>query len=172
MPKGKQGFASMDRKRARELQSKGGKSQRPDQRTFYKDRELARRAGEKGGRVTSLIGAPRPFEDRELAKAAHLKSSSPVGRQNSRSKSENEKTMSDLERFLKKRGEKACATCVHLYVQLSPENPLQKLMICKEGPPPVVAIMQPQGIILVTSFRQVTAEEFCDRWVRDPLTEN
>lgn len=50
MTKGrKQGFAGMDPARQREIASMGGKAVKV--RSFSKDRELARRAGSKGGRA-------------------------------------------------------------------------------------------------------------------------
>ena len=49
----KRGFASMTPERRREIAAKGGSSLRPEQRSFSQDRELAARAGAKGGSVSS-----------------------------------------------------------------------------------------------------------------------
>lgn len=43
------GFAAMGKDRQRLIASKGGKSVRPEQRSFSKDPELAANAGRKGG---------------------------------------------------------------------------------------------------------------------------
>src|SRR5437764_1398837 len=43
------GFASMTPERRREIAAKGGRSVRPEQRSFSKDRDLARTAGKVGG---------------------------------------------------------------------------------------------------------------------------
>ena len=48
-PKPPRGFAAMDPARQREIASKGGKSVPADKRSFAQDRELAARAGAKGG---------------------------------------------------------------------------------------------------------------------------
>jgi general stress protein YciG len=45
----KRGFASMDPQRQREIASRAGKSVRPENRAFSRDRELAERAGALGG---------------------------------------------------------------------------------------------------------------------------
>jgi uncharacterized protein len=45
----RRGFASMDSSKQREISSKGGQSVRPEDRSFAKDRELAVKAGRKGG---------------------------------------------------------------------------------------------------------------------------
>ena len=47
--KGKQGLASMSLERRREIASMGGKSTPDASRSFFKQRELAREAGRKGG---------------------------------------------------------------------------------------------------------------------------
>lgn len=47
------GFASMTAERQREISSLGGKALRPEQRAFSVDRDLAAKAGGRGG------GAPR-----------------------------------------------------------------------------------------------------------------
>lgn len=43
------GFAAMDPEKRRVIARKGGASVRPEQRSFTKDRDLAARAGAKGG---------------------------------------------------------------------------------------------------------------------------
>lgn len=48
----KRGFASMDPERKREISRKGGESVPPEQRSFSKNRELARAAGRKGGQAS------------------------------------------------------------------------------------------------------------------------
>jgi general stress protein YciG len=47
--RGRQGFASMDDERQREIASKGGKSVPDQERSFSKDHGLATEAGRKGG---------------------------------------------------------------------------------------------------------------------------
>jgi hypothetical protein len=48
----KKGFASMTPERRKELATKGGKSVSPVNRAFSKDRDLAAKAGRKGGLVS------------------------------------------------------------------------------------------------------------------------
>jgi uncharacterized protein len=50
--RGRQGFASMDEARQREIASKGGSSVPPEKRPFARDHALAAEAGRKGGRAT------------------------------------------------------------------------------------------------------------------------
>ena len=45
------GFASMIPERRREIASKGGKSVKPENRAYSRDKDLAARAGRKGGLV-------------------------------------------------------------------------------------------------------------------------
>lgn len=47
--KSKRGFAAMDKEVQREIARKGGASVPEDKRSFSTDRELAARAGKKGG---------------------------------------------------------------------------------------------------------------------------
>ncbi|HEY0948343.1 MAG TPA: general stress protein [Candidatus Paceibacterota bacterium] len=56
----KRGFASMDPERQREIARKGGASVPAGKRTFSTDRDLAARAGKKGGE------AHRPNPSKEL----------------------------------------------------------------------------------------------------------
>ena len=57
--RGRQGFASMDDERQREIASKGGKSVPDQERSFSKDRDLAADAGRKGGQ--SVASEDRTF---------------------------------------------------------------------------------------------------------------
>lgn len=50
--RGRQGFASMDEARQREIASKGGSSVPPEKRPFARSHELAAKAGRKGGQAT------------------------------------------------------------------------------------------------------------------------
>src|SRR3972149_764233 len=61
----KRGFASMDPARQREIASMGGKSIPPENRSYSKDRELAQRAGKKGGSVSRP--ETRTYSDLETA---------------------------------------------------------------------------------------------------------
>jgi general stress protein YciG len=56
--KSRRGFAGMDPQRQREIASKGGQSVRPEKRSFSQNQELARRAGQKGGRSSKRKAAP------------------------------------------------------------------------------------------------------------------
>lgn len=49
----RRGFGSMDPARQREIAKKGGASVPADKRSFSQDRDLASRAGRKGGEATS-----------------------------------------------------------------------------------------------------------------------
>ena len=49
--RGRQGFASMDVERQREIASKGGSAVPPEKRPFARNHELAARAGRKGGQA-------------------------------------------------------------------------------------------------------------------------
>lgn len=69
---GRQGFASMDERRQREIASKGGQSVPPERRSFSQNRELAAEAGRKGGE--SVAPQNRTFSrDRSLAADAGRK---------------------------------------------------------------------------------------------------
>ncbi len=48
----RRGFASMSPEKRREIASKGGKSVPSDRRSFSQDRDLAAKAGRKGGQVS------------------------------------------------------------------------------------------------------------------------
>jgi hypothetical protein len=50
----KRGFAAMDQSRQRDIASKGGASVPTEKRSFSRDRELAVRAGRKGGQARVL----------------------------------------------------------------------------------------------------------------------
>jgi uncharacterized protein len=70
--RGRQGFASMDDERQREIASKGGRSVPNHERSFSKDHRLAAEAGRKGGR--SIAAADRSFSrDHQLAAEAGRK---------------------------------------------------------------------------------------------------
>lgn len=60
-PKSRRGFACMDPDRRREIARKGGASVDPANRSFSKDRDLAARAGCKGG--SSSRGGGRPSSE-------------------------------------------------------------------------------------------------------------
>lgn len=69
----KRGFGSMDPERVRELARKGGAAVPKEKRSFSQDRQLAARAGKKGGEKSHrnyvLKHLPRPqadFDYREL----------------------------------------------------------------------------------------------------------
>jgi uncharacterized protein len=63
------GFASLSPERRREMASLGGKSVDPANRTFSRDKELAKAAGTKGG--LSLSDEKRTFSrDHDIAAAA------------------------------------------------------------------------------------------------------
>lgn len=71
--KSKRGFASMDKKRHREIAAMGGKAVPTGKRSFSLDRKLASKAGQKGG--ASVPATKRSFyTDRELAREAGSKS--------------------------------------------------------------------------------------------------
>lgn len=57
-PKSRRGFAAMDPEKRREIARKGGASVPPEKRSYFKDHELAARAGTKGG--SSSRGGGRP----------------------------------------------------------------------------------------------------------------
>lgn len=57
-PKSKRGFAAMSPEKRREIASKGGSSVPADKRAFSRDRELASKAGEKGGHAGFYKGLP------------------------------------------------------------------------------------------------------------------
>lgn len=63
------GFASMDEAKQRNIARKGGKSVDPEDRSFFKDRELASEAGRKGGQESGGTFA----HDRERAVEAGRK---------------------------------------------------------------------------------------------------
>jgi general stress protein YciG len=48
-PRGKQGFASMDPKRVREIASLAGRATKPENRNFARNPQAASEAGRKGG---------------------------------------------------------------------------------------------------------------------------
>lgn len=48
------GFAAMSAEKRKAISSKGGKGVRPENRSFSKDRDLAKAAGSKGGSTAPL----------------------------------------------------------------------------------------------------------------------
>ena len=56
---GKQGFASMDPDKQREIASKGGQSVPEEKRSFSQDPELAAQAGHEGGQQSHSGNKPR-----------------------------------------------------------------------------------------------------------------
>lgn len=70
--KGKQGFASMDPEKRREIARKGGRSVPDEKRSFTKNSTLAREAGKKGGK--NVDPKKRSFSiNRDLASSAGRK---------------------------------------------------------------------------------------------------
>lgn len=65
--RGRQGFASMDEDRQREIASKGGMTVPDQERGFSKDRELAAESGRKGGQGVAS-------EDRTFSRDPNLAS--------------------------------------------------------------------------------------------------
>lgn len=50
-PKAKRGFAAMSKEKQLEISRKGGAALKPEQRSYFKNRQLAIEAGRKGGSV-------------------------------------------------------------------------------------------------------------------------
>lgn len=55
--KSRRGFAAMDPEKQREIARKGGASLTAEKRTFSRDRELAARAGAKGGAAKQKVAS-------------------------------------------------------------------------------------------------------------------
>lgn len=72
MPKSTRGFASMDPERHKQIASMGGKAIPAGKRSFSQNRELAARAGRKGGMNTSPENRSF-FRNRELASTSGRK---------------------------------------------------------------------------------------------------
>ena len=71
-PKSKRGFASMSPERRQEIAAKGGRSVKRENRSFFKNKDLAAAAGRKGG--LAVPGENRAFSrDRNLAQSAGRK---------------------------------------------------------------------------------------------------
>jgi len=67
--KSNKGFASMTPERRKEIASKGGKAVKAENRSFSRDKALARNAGKKGGK--NVKPQNRTFsKNRDLAKSA------------------------------------------------------------------------------------------------------
>lgn len=60
-PKSRRGFGAMDPERVREIARIGGAAQKPENRSFSRNRELAASAGRKGGEA-SRGGKPKTEE--------------------------------------------------------------------------------------------------------------
>lgn len=56
--KSNRGFASMSPERRSEIARKGGQALTPEQRSFSQDRDLAKRAGKRGGINAALAKSP------------------------------------------------------------------------------------------------------------------
>jgi uncharacterized protein len=67
----KRGFATMDGSRHRAIASKGGSSVPTDKRSFSRDRELAVRAGRKGGQARVRAAAQKAARDMEISIEPH-----------------------------------------------------------------------------------------------------
>jgi general stress protein YciG len=61
----RRGFAAMSPDQRRFIASKGGRSVPADRRSFSQDRQLAARAGRKGGQSSAPL-APPPHDDTAL----------------------------------------------------------------------------------------------------------
>lgn len=68
----KRGFAAMDPESQREIASKGGASIPADKRSFSVDRELAQRAGRKGGKMSGGNFANNPQRASEAGRKGGL----------------------------------------------------------------------------------------------------
>jgi general stress protein YciG len=68
-PKSNKGFASMTPERRKELASKGGRAVKAENRSFSRDKNLAREAGKKGGKNVKPQNRTF-FKNRELARSA------------------------------------------------------------------------------------------------------
>lgn len=58
-PKARRGFAAMSLEKRTEIARRGGASVNPANRSFAKDRDLAARAGRKGGEASCGGGRPK-----------------------------------------------------------------------------------------------------------------
>lgn len=68
-PKSNKGFASMTPERRREVASKGGRAVKAENRSFSRDKTLARNAGKKGGKNVKPQNRTF-FTNRDLARTA------------------------------------------------------------------------------------------------------
>jgi len=64
-PKARRGFAAMTPEKRREIAAMGGRSLKPEVRSFAADRELAARAGALGGQASHGGGRPKKAEAAE-----------------------------------------------------------------------------------------------------------
>jgi general stress protein YciG len=67
----KRGFATMDGSRHRAIASKGGSSVPTEKRSFSRDRELAVRAGRKGGQARVRAAAQKAATEMDITIAPH-----------------------------------------------------------------------------------------------------
>lgn len=74
----KRGFATMDGSRHRAIASKGGSSVPTEKRSFSRDRELAIRAGRKGGQARVRAAAQKAAQEMEITIAPHEIPATPV----------------------------------------------------------------------------------------------
>ena len=70
-PPARRGFAAMSPEQRRFIASKGGRSVPADRRSFSQDRQLAARAGRKGGQ-TSTRPASGPHDDTVLQAGSQI----------------------------------------------------------------------------------------------------
>lgn len=74
----KRGFATMEGTRHRAIASKGGSSVPTEKRSFSRDRELAVRAGRKGGQARVRAAAAKAAREMEITIAPHEIPAAPV----------------------------------------------------------------------------------------------
>jgi general stress protein YciG len=80
-PKSRRGFAAMTPEKQREIARMGGRSLKPEQRSFSQNRDLAQAAGRKGG--LGVKPEQRSFsQNRDLAQAAGRKGGAAAHRKN------------------------------------------------------------------------------------------
>jgi general stress protein YciG len=68
--KARRGFAAMDPEKRRLIAAKGGRSVKPENRSFSKDKALAAKAGAKGGKATPAEKRAFTLDKALAAKAA------------------------------------------------------------------------------------------------------
>ena len=60
-----------------------------------------------------------------------------------------------------KRGERACWTCVYAVAGELDQNTLKRPIICRRGPPSLVAVPSPQGLAMVAMWPQMDPNAYC-----------